>query len=428
MPSTGKILILNLNNRLLSLLIQNNQILSAQVQKQDDYAVGSIYIGKVQNISANIGAAFVDLGGGYLTFLPLSEARDAHVLNRRAEGNLKPGDELLVQINKEPMKTKLAGATTRISLSGSYAVVSLPRKENAAQVLHENSTEQVNSKTDTAEKLTKTVNNINISSKLNKKKEIWFKNDASLQDIAARTPLIIRTNAGELETTEPVIEEAEQLSAELLRIAEVADKRTCFSCLYRSRPDYINFVKNSYRTEYDEVITDLPEVYETLKTELSDIAENAIPIRLYQDERLPLYKLYSVETRIKELLDKKVWLKSGGYLVIEPTEALISIDVNTGKCEKGNNKEETFLKINLEAAEMIALQLRARNLSGMILVDFINMKKKEYEEQVIGYMRSLLKKDTVRAGVVDMTGLGLLELTRQKVKPSFAEQMRGQEQ
>jgi ribonuclease G len=313
-------------------------------------------------------------------------------------------------------------------LSGSYAVASLPRQENTARVSRENLTDQVNNETNLTRELTKSVKNIHISSKLSKKKEILFKNDVSLQEIAARTPLTIRTNAGELESTEPVIEEAHRLSEELLRIAEVADKRTCFSCLYRSRPDYVNFVKNSYRAEYDEVITDLPEVYETLKTELSDIAENAIPIRLYQDERLPLYKLYSVETRIKELLDKKVWLKSGGYLVIEPTEALISIDVNTGKCEKGNNKEETFLKINLEAAEMIAQQLRARNLSGMILVDFINMKKKEHEEQVIGHMRSLLKKDTVRAGVVDMTGLGLLELTRQKVKPSFAEQMRGQEQ
>jgi ribonuclease G len=346
------------------------------------------------------------------------------VLNRRAEGNLKPGDELLVQINKEPMKTKLAGVTTRISLSGSYAVVSLPRQEKAVNVPHNALTNIVNKETDSTDKLTKTVSLIHVSSKLGKKKEVMFKQDQALQDISASTPLIIRTNAGELETTEPVVEEAHQLSEELLRIAQVADKRTCFSCLYRSRPDYINFVKNSYRTEYDEVITDMPEVFDTLQKELADTTGNLIPIRLYQDERLPLYKLYSVETRVKELLDKKVWLKSGGYLVIEPTEALISIDVNTGKCEKGTNKEETFLKINLEAAEMIALQLRARNLSGMILIDFINMKKKEQEEQVIEYMRSLLRKDTVRAGVVDMTGLGLLELTRQKVKPSFAEQMR----
>ena len=119
-----------------------------------------------------------------------------------------------------------------------------------------------------------------------------------------------------------------------------------------------------------------------------------------------------------------VWLKSGGYLVIEPTEALISIDVNTGKCETGKNAEETFVKINQEAARMIALQLRARNLSGMILVDFINLKQKEHETQLIEYMRKLLRQDSVPANVVDMTGLGLMELTRKKVDASFAQQMR----
>jgi ribonuclease G len=381
--------------------MQDNRILSIQVQKQDSYAVGNIYIGKIRNISANIGAAFVDLGEGYLTFLPLSEANEAMVLNRKPDGTLKPGDEILVQLAKEPVKTKLAGVTTRISLAGSYAVVSLPRQDKTTDG-----------------------GSIHVSSKLSKKQEIRFKNDAFLRDISHRTPLTIRTNAGALETLEPVVKEAGQLSEELLRIAEVADKRTCYSCLYRVRPDYVNFVQNSYRTEYDEVVTDLPEVYDTLQKELSDTIENPIPIRLYQDERLPLYKLYSVETRVKELLDKKVWLKSGGYLVIEPTEALISIDVNTGKCEKGSHREETFLRTNLEAAEMIAIQLRARNLSGMILIDFINMKKKEHETQVIEHMRSLLKKDPVKAEVVDMTALGLLELTRQKVNPSFAEQMR----
>ena len=208
-------------------------------------------------------------------------------------------------------------------------------------------------------------------------------------------------------------------------IAEIADKRTCYSCLYQSKPEYVEFVQNTYQTEYEEIVTDLPEVYEVLQKEMSNVLSgNDKALRLYEDAGLPLYKLYSVETRVKELLDKKVWLKSGGYLVIEPTEALISIDVNTGKCEKGKNKEETSFQINMEAAEMIALQLRARNLSGMILVDFINLKKKEHESRLMEYMKSLLKQDSVTASVVDMTGLGLMDLTRKKVSPSFAEQMK----
>lgn len=406
MASTGKILITKLYDKLLTMLIQDNQILAVQAQREDDHAVGNIYVGRVEKISLNIGAAFVDLGNRYLTFLPFSEAKEAYVTNRKPDGTLQIGDEVLVQIVKEPMKTKLASVTTRISRSGKYAVVGIPAP--AASMEWEE----------------KTTSKVQVSSKLSRKQQLRFRNLEALQQIAAVCPLIVRTNAGELEQDEPLIAEAESLYAEVRRLADIADKRICYSCLYRGKPDYIGFIQNTYQTEYDEVVTDLPQVYEALQTEMRDFLPDNIPIRFYEDARLPLYKLYSLEIRIKELLDKKVWLRSGGYLVIEPTEALISIDVNTGKCEKGKNKEETYLKINMEAAQMIAVQLRARNLSGMILIDFINLNKKEHETQLIEYMRSLLKKDTIKANVVDMTGLGLMEVTRKKGNASFAEQMR----
>lgn len=416
MTDTGKILILKLYDKLLSMLIRDNQILSIQAQKKDSYAVGNIYVGKIQNISANIGAAFVDLGGGYLTFLPMTEAKDTFVTNRRPDGTLKIGDEVLVQIVKEPMKTKLAGVTAKISLSGTYVVASMPTSAGKKTV---DASMNIMDETATATSL------IQVSTKLSKKQQMKFRSMEALQKIAETCPLIVRTNAGELEKIDPLLAEAEKLSDTLCHIAEIADKRTCYSCLYQSQPDYVNFVQNTYQTEYDEIVTDLPEVYEVLRIEMSNVLSgNDKALRLYEDAGLPLYKLYSVETRVKELLDKKVWLKSGGYLVIEPTEALISIDVNTGKCEKGKNKEETSFQINMEAAEMIALQLRARNLSGMILVDFINLKKKEHESRLMEYMKSLLRQDSVTASVVDMTGLGLMELTRKKVSPSFAEQMK----
>lgn len=392
MSPKGKILILKLNEKLLSMLIRDNRILSIQVQKADDHAVGNIYVGKVKNISENIGAAFVDLGQGYLTFLPLAENGHACVTNRKPDGRLKAGDELPVQIVKEPMKTKLASVTTKLSLSGSYAVVERKRREDS---------------------------NVQVSSKLSKKHQTRFRNIEALQQIAARCQLIVRTNAGELADDAPIIAEADDLAGQLEQIIQIADKRTCYSCLYRGKPDYLHFIENAYTTEYDEVVTDLPEIYEELKEPL---ARSDIPLRLYADKMLPLHKLYAAEIRIRELLDKKVWLKSGGYLVIEPTEALVSIDVNSGKYESGKNKEEAALKINLEAAEMIALHLRARNLSGIILVDFINLKQKAHEQQLTEYMRSLLKKDSITADVVDMTGLGLMEITRKKVNPSFREQ------
>ena len=396
MPRKGKILIIHLNEKLLTMLIRDNQILSVQVQRETDHAVGNIYVGKVQNISENIGAAFVDLGQEYLTFLPLSEAKYACITNRRPDGRLKAGDELLVQLVKEPMKTKLAGVTTRLSLPGQYAVVGtrhVPEKESRVQV----------------------------SSKLFDRQQEHFRSLEALQAIAEKYSLIVRTNAATLVDEMPLLAEAEGLSQTLTHLLEIAPTRTCYSCLYRSKPDYAAFVENAYRDEYDEVITDLREVYDTLADPCRDAG---IPLRFYEDPLLPLYKLYAVESRMQELLSKKVWLKSGGYLVIEPTEALISIDVNTGKYENGKDKEETFLRINREAAEMIALQLRARNLSGIILVDFINMKSKANETVLLEYMRSLLKKDPIPAKALDMTRLGLMELTRKKIAPSLAEQLR----
>lgn len=405
----GKILILKLNDKLLSILIGDNHIISVQVQRQNEYAVGNIYVGKVQSISENISAAFVDLGGGYLTFLSLAEAKRALVTNRKPDGRLKPGDEVMVQISREPMKTKLAGVTTQISLAGRYVVVEPKQPQPEYRKEHTASTDPGDDKG----------NKIHVSSKLSRKLQDRFRNIEALQQIAEDYQLIVRTNAGELENDEPLIAESQHLAEQLQHILEVADKRTCYSCLYRAKPDYLHFIENAYTTEYDEIVTDLPEIYEDLKEQL---AESDIPIRLYEDKMLPLYKLYSIETRINELLDKRVWLNSGGYLVIEPTEALISIDVNSGKNEKGKDKEETFFKINMEAAKMIAIHLRARNLSGIILVDFINLKKNDHKTQLIEYMRDLLKQDSVTADVVDMTGLGLMEITRKKVNPSFKEQ------
>lgn len=405
MTSTkGKILILKLNDKLLSILIRDNHILSIQVQRQNEYAVGNIYVGRVQSIAKNIAAAFVDLGDGYLTFLPLAEEKHARVTNRKPDGRLKVGDEVLVQVVKEPMKTKLAGVTTQITLAGRYAVAGMNRC-NYAKEQTDDTEEQKGA--------------LHVSAKLSKKQQDRFRGMEALQQIVKECQLTVRTNAGELEDEEPLIAESRQLAEQLRHILEIADKRTCYSCLYREKPDYLHFIENAYTSEYDEIITDIPKVYETLQGHL---AQTDISVRLYEDRMLPLYKLYAIETRIQELLDKKVWLKSGGYLVIEPTEALISIDVNSGKYEHGKDKEETFYKINLEAAEMIAQHLRARNLSGIILVDFINMKKNAHNQQLMEYMKSLLKKDNVTADVVDMTGLGLVEITRKKVSPGFREQ------
>ena len=280
MTSTGKILILKLQDKLLSLLLSGGRILSARAQQEKAITVGDIYIGKVQNISQNIDAAFVDLGGRYLTFLPMADAKAAIVVNRKPDGSIKTGDEILVQVIKEPMKTKLASVTTKISLSGRYVVVG---------------TRDVTPK-DTRAKEKETAGSVQVSSKLSKKQLNRFRSLESLQLLSEHYRIIVRTNAGTLMEESPLEQEAEELTRSLSHILAVADKRTCYSCLYHSKPDYITFVQNTYRTEYDEVITDLPAVYETLQETFQD---TDVPIRFYEDKFLPLHKLYAVEARIQ---------------------------------------------------------------------------------------------------------------------------------
>lgn len=392
----GKILLLKLNNKVFSILMRDNSILSVQTGEENPYQIGNIYVGKVQNVSENIGAAFVEIQKGNLTFFPIKEAKNTFFTNRKADASIKAGDELLVQVVKEPLKTKLAGTSGRLSLAGTYVVIEYNGQPKQGKT------------------------SIRISSKLGSRYHHLFKQQDVLQKIAEKFDVVIRTNAGCAADTAEVIAEAEALTAQMEHLLEIGDKRTCFSCLHQGEPEYLSFIKNTYQSEYDEIITDEKALYEIL---LTDEKTKNLPIRFYEDSMLPLYKLYSVETRIQELLDKKVWLKSGGYLIIEQTEALIAIDVNSGKYEAGKKQEDTYLKINLEAAQAIALSLRARNLSGMILVDFINMQKKEHKEQLLRQMKKYLSEDPVTTKVVDITGLGLMEITRKKQNKSFAEQM-----
>lgn len=421
--NNGKIIITTLNNRTFALLHKDNRILSAQVLKRDEHAVGNIYLGKVQSISENIGAAFVDIGGGYLTFLPLAEAKSSHITNRKADGRLKAGDELIVQVVKEAMKTKLAGVSAKLTLTGRYVVIGEYTKKEPAGKAKQNGTtgeEETRQKAGNDETGSVKKGVIHVSAKLTEAEKERFRSLEALQRIAADCSLIVRTNAAVLSDDAPLIAEASELSETLAHILQIADSRTCYSCLYRFLPDWAVFVENAYQTEYDEVVTDLADVYRDLQ---EICGQESIPIRFYEDPLLPLYKLYALEERLKELTDKKVWLKSGGYLVIEPTEALISIDVNTGKYETGKEPEETYYRINREAAEVIAWQLRARNLSGIILVDFINLKDKMQKEALLEQMRKLLKQDPVHARVVDMTALGLMEITRKKIEPSLSQQL-----
>ena len=183
-------------------------------------------------------------------------------------------------------------------------------------------------------------------------------------------------------------------------------------------------LRNTYTADLTSIITDDPQIYNSLEHYLKENdLQNLSKLRLYQDDLLPLYKLCRLEREIDLATSRQVWLKSGGYLVIDPTEALTVIDVNTGKYSGKKLRRETLKTINLEAAKEAARQIRLRNLSGIILIDFINMENKEDQKELLAFLESRLFADPVKTRLIDMTKLELVEITRKKVYKTLKEQI-----
>lgn len=392
--SDKKFIIIRKENGILSLLFHGNRLMQAGAENLEEDILGNIYIGKVKNIAENIKAAFVEIKPGVICFLALDEAVKPVLTNRIYDGRLMAGDEITVQVSKEALKTKPPAVTAALSLNGKYCVVSLKKP------------------------------GVSYSAKLSKKARERIETELKAFSLPEKPGIVIRTNAGALEDFSLLKDELAELSAKLTALTAHASHRTCYSLLYKKTAGYLLRLRDMYAGQYDEIVTDDTAIYEEVKEYRQAHPSFGLPsIRLYQDPLLPLYKLYSVEARLKEALAKKVWLKSGGYLVIEPTEALTVIDVNTGKATDKKDSERTYFTINMEAAGEIARQLALRNLSGIILVDFINMKSQEHKNKLMAQLGNLLKKDAVKTNLVDMTVLGLVEITRMKASKPLKDQL-----
>lgn len=387
----GKVIVLRRENCILLFLMDEGghpQFIQAAALPENEDITGNIYVGKVAEALPAIGAAFVSLSSTLKVFLPFSECTEPMLINRTYDGFLKQGDELILQIKTPALKTKLPGATTNLSLSGSYCVCQISGR------------------------------GIDCSGRLDKETAARLKNAVQKEGIEGRKKyhFILRTNAGALTDLTPLFEEIRQFTAFFQKLETIYDHRNLYSCLYRSEPEVIKCLKDIPVEAYEEIVTDDRPLFELITSAFEDGK-----IRLYQDDMLSLDKLYSIETHLNEALGKKVWLKCGGYLVIEPTEAMVVIDVNSGKAE-GRRKESGayYLKVNLEAAGEVARQLRLRNYSGMIMVDFINMKSAEDNHKLLTFLDQCLKEDRVNTRLVDMTPLGIVEITRKKTsKPLF---------
>lgn len=385
----SNVVITEYKNRICSMVFCENQLEDLHVDANESL-LGNIYVAKVKNINKNINAAFVELFDGQMAFLSLNDVVGSPFITS-VDRRLREGDELPVQVIKEGVKTKDPVVSTKLSLTGAYCVVTLDRRKGGIQYSKKLSKEQKQSLMTVLE-------------------TDELKNQLADINCAA----VIRTCAGDLSDTSGLQTELQSLIEKMKAILLHAKTRTCFSCIYESIPSYIEYLHH-LSWEYDEIVTDVSGVYETLLTEY----KGGKTVRLYNDN-YPLKKIYSIDTKMDELFTKKVHLKSGANLIIEYTEAMTVIDVNTAKCIVKKDKDALNYKINLEAAQMLVRHLRLRNISGIIIVDFINMENEQYQTELIQEVKKLLKKDPVPCNYVDMTALGLVEITRKKVqKPVY---------
>ncbi len=359
--------------------------------EEGDVKIGNIYLAKVTEISENTGGAFLSLGEEK-AYLPLSAAELKAV---------RPQDELIVQVRKSAVKTKEIRVTRKLSVAGRYLALSSDGNgvSVSKKIRDEERREELRS-------LPFGRPGEGASDDLPERSAATLSESGGAAGASSGLPaqVVIRTNA-QAASNEEILEEYERLSAAFTDILKKGRTRTCYSLLYKA-PDFFRTIITDAKCGTPElVMTDLPDVYERL-------SEDGIGVKLYEDKGIPLIRLYSIQSVIEDSLKKRVWLKSGGYLVIEPTEAMTVVDVNSGKNVQRKEKEEIFLKINLEAAAELARQLRLRNLSGIIIADFINMKNPEHNKKLQQTLSALLSKDPVTAVLVDFTKLGLAEITR----------------
>ena len=383
--------------------------------KEPESLIGNIYAARIERVADGIGGAFLEIrdnhGKNSKCFFRLPKGGQQPVrLSPGQEDKLRGGDIILVQITKDAVKTKLPVAEGNISLTGKYFVLTLGDKRSGVSKKIRNTEER---------------------------KRLSAIADAYKEDTYG---IVVRTNAEEA-PEEELNKELAALTARyqsLMKKAAYAEGRTL---LYREPPQYVTLAKELPKEELDEIITDSPEIYEELRQYYGDStplpshsknpaahrqeSSNGICRITFYTDTYPLEKLYRFEHFYETALQKTVWLPSGGSLVIEPTEAMVVIDVNSGSVtKKKKHADKIFFEMNREAATEIARQLRLRNLSGIIVIDFINMESREQRQELLAFLEKECKKDRVNCQVIDMTALGLVEMIRSKKQKPLHEQMR----
>lgn len=345
--------------------------------------IGNIYIARVDRVMPQIHAAF--LKADDLTFFyPMEDTAMENIIFTEKNGKkdaLVEGDELLVQVIRDAIKSKEICVSANLSFSSAHLLLTTGNR------LH------------------------GISKKISGEKRKQIQSGFLDRVADENLGIVVRTNAMEYDE-DLLYAEYRMLQDSVSDLLSRAKHLVAGSLLTvpGQRHPFFEHIDRFQREGLTEIVTDDPVWYGRLKKTDTD----GIPVRLYADPAYSLKQLYGIEQMLTQALAKKVYLPSGGYLVIEPTEALTVIDVNSGNNTKKKKKDDYYLSNNMEAAKEIARQVRLRNISGIIVVDFINLNNKEQKDALTTYMKSLLKEDYVTANVVDFTRLDLMEITRAK--------------
>jgi ribonuclease E len=356
--------------------------------------VGNVYLGRVQNVLPGMEAAFIDVGRGRNAVLYAGEVNyspeDLEGSPPRIEKVLKNGQSVLVQVTKDPIGGKGARLTAQISMPGRYLVL-------------------VPSSTVTG-----------ISRRLGEEERKRLK--AIYKKIKPDPHGLIVRTAAEGASEEALAADLGRLLEEWTAIEKRAKKAKAPAVLYEEPELTVRVVRDLFTDEeYRELVTDSPRVYEIVTDYLRQADPEVVgKVRLHEG-RLPVFEEFHIVEQIHKGLDRKVWLPSGGYIVIDRTEALTVIDVNTGKSVGKTNLEETVVNTNLEAAREVARQLRLRDIGGMIVIDMIDMLLEQNKKKVIETLRESLAQDKSRSQVFDISPLGLLEVTRKRVSGGLLE-------
>jgi ribonuclease E len=366
--------------------------------EDDDLSIdGNIYLGKVQNVLPGMEAAFVDIGtpkNGVLYRGDVAyDESEVEEKQPKIERLLKNGQSVTVQVTKNPIGAKGARLTQEVSLAGRF-VVMVPNQPDTYGI-------SKRLPDDERRRLRRVLDGLRPP-------------DAGL---------IVRT-AAEGATADELARDMRRLQSQWQQIAALAARSKPATLLYKEPALVVRVIREEFTKEYRGVVIDDRVLYEEVRAYVDAIApELADRIEYYDEaeEHLPIFERFHVHEQLHKALDRKVWLPSGGSLIVERTEALTVIDVNTGKNVGKSNLEETVFKNNLEAAEEAARQLRLRDIGGIIVIDFIDMEIKKNREEVLRAFKDALARDKTRTQVFEISELGLVEMTRKRISEGLVE-------